>query len=161
MADRRRLRFLKEDAVRRRMLAGAIALVLFTTACAPRYQRMTLPVPALAGNVGERSSENAAAQDAWRRLARQLPPAAIVRLQLADGTRLTAVVLVADDDAIVVKPKTRIPEPQRRIPYSTIESLELDTGRGIGAWKAAAIGVGTGAATFVTLLLLTIVLLDD
>jgi hypothetical protein len=146
--------------MKRRMLAAVAALALFTTACAPRYQATITPTRAAARSSSGRDADGMG-QDVWRRLAQQLPPAAVVRVLLADGTRLKAIVLAVDDEAIVVKPRTRVPEPQRRIPYSTIEALELDTNRGIGAGKAAAIGIGTGAATFMALILLSFALLSD
>jgi hypothetical protein len=80
---------------------------------------------------------------------------------LTDGTRLRAIFLAADDAGVVVKTKTRLPEPERQVAYGAIESLEIDSGNGIGAAKAAAIGIGTGAAAFLGLLLVTFALISD
>jgi hypothetical protein len=151
----------EEDEMTRRLPASLLALALMTSACAPRYRAVALPHD-LQPSPGRVERESAApAPDAWRRLSAQLPPAAVVKVVLADGTRLTGIVLAVDDEGILLKPRTRVPEPPRRIRYTSMESLEVEHDRGIGVGKAVAIGVGTGAATFVSLILLTMAILDD
>jgi hypothetical protein len=62
----------------------------------------------------------------------------------------------------MLKPRTRIPEPLRRVPLGDITSIEVETASGgIGAGKAAAIGVASGAAAFLTLLLVSFAILAD
>jgi hypothetical protein len=106
------------------------------------------------------ASEGPPGSVGWRQVASRLPAGSRVRLQLTDGVRLTGIVMAADDAAIVVKPKTRIPEPERRIPYAAIEMLEQDTG-GLSVGKAVAIGVGAGAAAFLAIVFITFALIDD
>lgn len=142
-----------------RTCASLLVLTMIPAACAPRYRSVAVPTGRLESRTAQ--THPVSASDAWQRLARQLPPAAIVRLLLVDGTRLRGVVVSADVDALVVKPKTRLPEPPRRIAYSAIESMEVDTGRGIGVGKAIAIGAGSGAAAFLTMLFVALTLIAD
>lgn len=142
-----------------RVSTWLLLLACITSACAPRSRMLSMPAVSSASGASLQSPSTRG--DVWRRLAAQLPPAARVRLRLTDGTRLDGVVMSVDPDALLVKPKARLPEPPRSLPYSAIESLELDTGRGIGVGKALAIGIGTGAATFVVLMVLTLSILSD
>lgn len=144
----------------RRSLATLLVVVLVAPGCAPRWRPSTGPAPVHTERP-EAEQPGVRLPDTWRRVARQLPAAARVRIELADGTRMTGVILSVEDEALVVKRKTRIPEPERRVTYDTIEMLELDSGGGIGAGKAAAIGIGTGAAAFLGLLLITFALVSD
>jgi hypothetical protein len=84
---------------------------------------------------------------AWRNVAGQIPIGSVLKIRTASRERLTAILFVVDDAGIVVKPKTRIPEPSRRLPYDLIEDLQIDRSRG-GFGKAAAIGAGIGAGVF-------------
>jgi hypothetical protein len=83
----------------------------------------------------------------WRGVAEKLPIGSVLKIRTTSRERLTAVLFVVDDAGIVVKPRTRIPEPARRLPYDQIEDLQVDRSRG-GFGKAAAIGAGVGAAVF-------------
>lgn len=142
----------------RRRSTCVLILALMSTACAPRLSRhAVVPEPQeLAAARRDRT-----VPDLWRSVARRLPAAARVAIELSDGSRLHGVVLGVADDHVLIRKRTRLPEAPLQVRYDTIESLELDEDRGIGAGKAAAIGVATGAATFVTLLLVTFALLDD
>jgi hypothetical protein len=140
----------------KQMTAALLTMLVATAACAPRHRMAQTPDrPAPIGSDTHRSP------DVWRQVAHRIAPGSGIRVLLVDGTRMRAVLLAADDTSIVVKQRTRIPEPQRRIAYADLELLESDTGNGIGAGKAAAIGIGAGAAAFLTLLLITFAIIDD
>jgi hypothetical protein len=141
---------------------AALLISLMTSACGvhsgPRLTGVGLP--AAAGR-DAKTARATTEPEMWRQMAQKLPPASVLRIVLADGQRLRGVLLAAEDDALVVKRKTRIPEREARLPYTSIESLELDAPDGIGAGKAVAIGIGTGAATFLGLILVTFALVSD
>jgi len=105
----------------------------------------------------ERSVDDAAV---WRRFATALPVGTVVRVELTDGTRVRGTLMAVDPDAVVLKPRTRLPEPARRVPFATIASIELERG-GIGAGKAVVIGMAAGAATFVAFLTVMVAFLAD
>lgn len=139
-----------------RMLTAVLIAAVTAAGCAPRYRMAQTPDRTASG-----ASDAARSPDVWRQLAQRMTPGAAVRVLLVDGTRMRAVLLSAEETAIVVKRRTRVPEPERRIAYGEIELLEPDTGNGIGAGKAAAIGIGAGAAAFLTLLLITFAIVSD
>jgi hypothetical protein len=97
--------------------------------------------------------------DVWRQYAARLPIGSTVKIRTTDGDRLTAVLLTADDAGIIVKPKTRIPEPARQVPFERLAQLELAPD-GPNAAKAAAIGGGVGAGVFLGLLMLLFANID-
>ena len=95
-----------------------------------------------------------ASADVWRRYAEKLPPGSTVKIQTIDGERFTATLLEARDTDLVVKPKTRIPEPVRQLAYDRLATLDLaTTTTGANVLKTAAIGAGIGAGVFMGLLL--------
>ena len=61
--------------------------------------------------------------------------------------------MTVDDAGITVKPKTRIPEPARQVPFDRLAQLELARD-GSNIAKAAAIGGAVGAGVFLGLLML-------
>jgi hypothetical protein len=141
----------------KRLLAGLLIPLLAGPACAPRFAdaRLSPQPPATTSPDAPRGPE------VWRRLAQRLAPGSGVRILLTDGTRMRAVFLAAEDADLVVKRKTRLPEPEQRIAYGSLELLELENAGGMSVGKAVAIGVGTGAATFLGMILMAFALLDD
>ena len=87
----------------------------------------------------------------WYSYAEKLPIGATVRIRTLDGKRHTAVLSLVDRDGITVEMRSRVPEPARRFPYDQIQQLELK-GNGASIAKAAAVGAGIGAGTFMVLL---------
>ena len=90
--------------------------------------------------------------DYWLRYTEKLPVGSTIRVRTSDGKRLTAVLAIVDDTGITVEPKTRLPESPRHISFDQLQQVELKQ-TGMGAGKAAAIGVGTGVAAFLGILL--------
>jgi hypothetical protein len=86
---------------------------------------------------------------------RGITPGTHVTLKLTDGTKVKGMLLIAEDDAVTVKPRTRIPEPMRRVMLNEIADAKVDGGSMVG--KSVAIGAAVGAAAalgFVFLLVL-------
>ena len=65
------------------------------------------------------------------------------------------------DDGVLLQPKTRLAVPVQVVPYAAIASLERRQGGGMGAAKAAAIGVAAGAGAFFTMLFITLAIVAD
>ena len=83
--------------------------------------------------------------DAWRALARSLQPAAMVVVQLKDGTRIQGTLLQQSEDALVLKPRTRVPVPARTIAFTDIDSIaRKKVGWSPGAKVLTGIGIGFG-----------------
>jgi hypothetical protein len=87
---------------------------------------------------------------------KSLPIGSRVQLALRDGERVDAVLVAVDDSGVLLKPRTRIPEPERHIPMTQIATIELYTARGMGVGKAILIGVAAGGAAILTILFVAI-----
>ena len=86
--------------------------------------------------------------DVWRDVAARAGAGSDVRVRLSDGTRFRATLVRVDDTGVMLQPKGRIAVPVQAVPYASIASIELQRKGGVSAGKAAAIGVGVGAAAF-------------
>jgi len=82
-----------------------------------------------------------------RQFVSQLAIGSTVRIDLVSGERLTATLMAVAPTDIVVKPKTRLPEPARTVPFAQIARIE-PKGQGSSVAKAVAIGIASGAAAF-------------
>ena len=98
--------------------------------------------------------------DIWRAFAQTIEAGARVKVRLHDGQRVTATLIRADAEALLLQPRTRIPVPVQRVTYDQIASLEPDEARGIGAGKAVALGVASGVGAFLGTLLILIATID-
>src|SRR5262245_25555085 len=87
----------------------------------------------------------------WRTYVQRLPIGSTVKLHLQDGETLKAVLFAANEDALTVKPATRVPEPSRRVAYATVRSVERMSDR-VSFGMHAAIGGAIGAGVFFLLL---------
>jgi hypothetical protein len=99
--------------------------------------------------------------DLLRAYVGKLPIGAIVKVKMKEGKGVKGTLMVIEPDAIVVKPKTRIARPERRLPLTEIEFVELQERNGTNIAKSVAIGVATGAGAFLGLMLLAFVIIDD
>lgn len=102
----------------------------------------------------------AAAQSVTRHYAEQLPLGQRVRVTVKTGDSFTATFMGVEGDGIRVQRRTRLPEPPYTVPFDDLAALSLDQG-GIGVGKAIAIGAGIGAVTFLGILGLLAVAIDD
>ena len=87
------------------------------------------------------ASSSASAQatlqpDVWRVFAQQIDVGSRVKVSRDDGQRVTATLIQAGPEALLVQPRTRMPVPVQRVTYEEIVSIERDNQRGIGAGKA-------------------------
>jgi hypothetical protein len=103
----------------------------------------------------------AASVELLRAYVEKLPIGSIVKVKMKEGKDVKGTLMVIEPDAVVVKPKTRIARPERRLPYTEIEFVELQTRNGSNIAKSIAIGMATGAGAFVGLILMTVAILDD
>jgi hypothetical protein len=91
--------------------------------------------------------------DIWRSFVERIDVGTELNVRLNDGRRFRATLVVANSDAMLVQPKTRVPVPIQAVPYEQILGIER-TKPGVGAAKAVAIGVATGVGTFFGILAL-------
>jgi hypothetical protein len=119
---------------------------------------LLMPAPSLAGM---RLAVRGQDPQTIARYLQQLPVGAEVEVRLADRTTFRGFLIAAEEGTLVVMPKTRVPVPQRRLPFDAIEFVELRSGRGgIGPGAAVGIGVAVGAAAFFALVLVAVAAAD-
>ena len=98
--------------------------------------------------------------DIWRVFAQRIEAGARVKVRLHDGQRLTATLIRADPEELLLQPRTRIPVPVQRVAYDQVALLERDEARGIGAGKAVALGIASGVGAFLGTLLIVIATIE-
>jgi hypothetical protein len=94
-----------------------------------------------------------------RQFVSQLPVGSVVKIDLVSREKLTATLMAVTPTDIVVKPKTRVPEPARAVPFDQIVRIE-PKGQGASVTKAVLIGAAAGAATFFGLWLFAVSVSD-
>jgi hypothetical protein len=109
---------------------------------------MTLSAPAFAK---QRSYDAAPDANVWRATADRIPIGSTVTIRTNTGERIIAVLYVVDDTGIAFKPKTRVPEPVRRLTYDRIADVAFGGDR-VNIGKYIAIGAAIGGAFFLGLL---------
>lgn len=106
-----------------------------------------------------------AAQDSGTGLLRsyveKLPIGSTVKVKMKEGKGVKGTLMVIEPDAIVIKPKTRIARPERRLPLTEIEFVELQERNGSNIAKSVVVGLATGAGAFLGLMLLAVAIIDD
>ena len=90
--------------------------------------------------------------DVWRGFAQKLGSGTEVNVRLQNGQRFAATLIDPRADALVLQPRTRRPVPVQPISYDAILLLERRDRHGMGAAKAAGIGIAAGAGTFLAIL---------
>jgi hypothetical protein len=109
-------------------------------------------VPARAATTArEREPELARTEtpELWRTYAAKLPVGSAVRVASRGGQRFLASLIAADDTGIVVKPRSRVPEPARRISFDDLQQLDLyDGGTTVNRAGAIAAAIGAGVGVF-------------
>lgn len=88
-----------------------------------------------------------------------LPAGARITMTLTDGRTMKAILMVVQEDAIVVRPRTRVPEPAQTIPFAEIATIETEREGGMG--RAIAIGAAVGAGAAIGVFLALIAALSD
>ena len=142
-----------------RSIAVLLIITLTSTMTTARLAAQELADDAAAAN--QAAANQAATVDLLRSYVGKLPVGAIVKVKLKEGKGVRGTLMVIEPDAIVVKPKTRISRPERRLPLTEIEFVELQERNGASIAKAVGIGLATGAGAFLGLMLLAIAVIDD
>ena len=111
---------------------------------------------AFALNVGAPSIAHAQAATVAGEFVSRLPIGTNTKLRLEDGRKIKATLMSIEDDAVVVKVNTRLPEPPLRIELSRIVDADIERGANFGKAIAAGATAGAGAALGVFFLLVAI-----
>ena len=91
---------------------------------------------------------------------KQLPIGSRIRVDLADGHRLKGTLMKAGDQGLVIRARTRLPEPPIEIGLDRIAAVDLDDGNSVG--RTIGIGVVSGAGgTLAVFLILAAIFAGD
>ena len=88
---------------------------------------------------------------ALRQMASAIPVGSRVKAQTDSGARVSGTLMSVTDEAVIIKKKTRLPEPAVTVRFDELARLELQTGEGMSAGKVIGIGLAAGAGAIVTL----------
>jgi len=139
-----------------RTVVYGLILALSTVGCAARST--TPHRPARDGDLSWSEAERVAV---LRQYVERLPVGGRVRVQTVDGARWSATLLSADHERVVLQPRGRLTEPARAIPIASLQLVEPESHSGSSQLlKAVAVGVATGVATFMTMLLIAFATID-
>jgi hypothetical protein len=110
------------------------------------------------------SAQDALTRDAettaFQQLAGAIPPGSRVKVRTTDGRRLTATFMAVDDQHIVVKRLSRVPEPAVAIAFADLAELRREERSGFSIGKAIGIGLAAGVGAILTLFAIA-VSIDD
>ena len=113
---------------------------------------MTAPAPQV-------PADTTAITEAWRTFVSKLPPGARVKVTLRGGRRVSATLLQSTADAILISPRTRIPEPVMTVRFADLAAIDLEQ-EGASTARAVGIGIAAGAGAFLSVLLILIASID-
>ena len=99
--------------------------------------------------------------DIWRDFTEKLEPGKTLKVRLKSGQRFKATLLQVSPDAMIVQPKRRSSVPPQQVPFTEIETLEVDSGKGIGLGKAVAVGAGIAAGAWLAMMAFAFAVLGD
>lgn len=88
---------------------------------------------------------------ALRQMASAIPVGSRVKAQTNTGARVSGTLMSVTDEAVIIKKRTRLPEPAVTVPFAELSRLELQTGEGMSAGKVIGIGLAAGAGAILTL----------
>ena len=98
--------------------------------------------------------------EVWRSFAERIAVGTELNVRLNNGQRFRATLVGAQQDVVLLQPKTRIPVPVQAVSYDSILRIEpRKAGQGVG--KAVAIGVATGVGTFFGVVALLVAAVGD
>ena len=136
----------------KRWMASLLCVVLVVPGCATSQTPRVQAAP--------QSLTRPTEQEVLSEFAAQLPLGSRVKATL-DGNRTIRGTLVRrTDKAIVVQPRTRIPEPLVEVPFASLVALEQERPSN-GTGRAIAIGVGVGVGAALGMIFLLAALLGD
>jgi hypothetical protein len=91
----------------------------------------------------------------------KLQTGATIKIERAHRRSVRGVLMKATDQAIVVQPRTRLPEPAIEIPLAEVLSVTLESKQGNSIGRSIAAGAAAGAAVVLSMVLISLALWSD
>jgi hypothetical protein len=97
---------------------------------------------------------------AFKEMAAGIPLGTRVVVRTKEGRRLRATLMAVEDERIVIKRDSRVPEPAVEVAFADLARLERESKGGFSFVKALGIGLAAGAGAILTLFAIAVAL-DD
>jgi hypothetical protein len=133
-----------------RRLATGVVIVSLTASARPPATPLSTPQPNPTA-----PSQTTSGFERLRQYAETLPPGSTVTVVFTTGVRLTGTLVDVEPTSIIVRPKTRVPEPQRAIAFADVAALK-PAASGLTTLQAMAIGAAIGAGAVISVLLILV-----
>ena len=88
---------------------------------------------------------------AWQRVAEAIPLGSKVKVQIANGDRISGTLMSVTADSVQVKRNARRPEPAVTVAFRDMARIERDHGSNANIGKAIAVGLAAGAGVILGL----------
>jgi hypothetical protein len=88
---------------------------------------------------------------ALREMAAAIPLGSRVKAQTNQGKQINGTLMSVTGDAVIIKKKTRLPEPAVTVPIAELARVELQTSEGMNIGKVIGVGLAAGAGAILTL----------
>ena len=88
---------------------------------------------------------------ALKEMAAAIPLGATVKAQTRDHKRVSGTLMSVTDEGVIIKKRTRLPEPAVTVRFADLARLELQTHEGMSPGKVIGIGLAAGAGAILTL----------
>ena len=140
-----------------RMVAIVLCLAVTLSGCAPRSH--ALMSAAFSAPRAQTPVTPAASIEAWRTFLNKLPAGALVKITLKNGRTIRATLMQVTDAAVVINPRTRVPEPMQTVALGDLTAVDFEV-EGPSVAKAVGIGIASGIGTFFTILMIAFASID-
>ena len=88
---------------------------------------------------------------ALREMASAIPLGSRVKAQTNRGAQVNGTLMSVTGEAVIIKKKTRLPEPAVTVPFVELSRLELQQNEGMTVGKMIGVGLAAGAGAILTL----------
>lgn len=109
---------------------------------------------------GQRNISSTEERTGWREAARAMPPGVTVKVELIGGRRVTGTLMVASDEGLLIKERTRRARPAVMIAMDDVARIERVNKDGGSIVKAIAAGAAAGVGGFLTFLAIALMITD-
>jgi hypothetical protein len=124
----------------KRWIAAVMCMNLVVSGCAS----------ASGGRIATSSTRRQVDTGVMAAYVRQMPVGSRIRVNVTDGQEIRGTLMKADEQRLLVQPRTRIPEPPIEIPIERVLRVEL-AGKGSSIGKAIGIGLAAGVGGALTI----------
>jgi len=136
-----------------RLIAMVLCAAVGTAGCATRGARGVTVAP----NAGQQEADIHVLAEYVQRL----PAGSAIRIQHVSGGTLRGTLMKANDQMLVVQPRTRVPEPPVEIEFKDVLSVTPEPASNSNIGKVIGIGIAAGAGAALAVLMILAAIYSD